>query len=383
MNTNKTLALLCLLLAVLPAITARCEENQTERKVGLYSDDEKTVIEYLKNHRIPHSSRTPSGPGQDYPPYRREVQRALELFENGTPELRVAIAKSLAIYNKEGMKFWEKCGQEDYEAKHYLVGVAFRWAKPERRQELREWLVNEAHPSYATAILKNLTPHALLDKINESQRKALIGLLKELYKQKGWVVRLKSLPGDYEQKDHAGPVQTYVLRLLPGGPAGGKVALEWICRDSKKVDETTLEAMWYAWGRSKFNDTKGLSGRRDLAESWLLCPGRARSVRHLDQTAFKKNVCSQVFNPDPRVRTKALEYVIQGGGRHPLAKDKANRNGGFDAIKAATVTKAMRARALEEAKAIYAELLEKNKKQRYIVPQLKKDFAKLSEALFP
>lgn len=383
MKCKETLALLCLVFAVLPASNARCEENEKERTIGLYSDDEKTVIEYLKNHRIPHSSGTPSGPGPDYPPYRREVERALELFEGGIPKLRLAIAKSLVIYNEEGMKFWGKCGPEDYEAKHYLVGVAFARAKPEQREGLREWLVNEAHPSYATTLLKNLTRRALFDKTNESQEKALIGILKELYKQKGRVVSLKWLPGDYERKDHAGPVQRYVLRLLPGSPASGKVLLEWICRDSKKVDETTLKAMWYAWGRSKLNDTEGLSERRDLAESWLLCPARARSLRHLDATAFKKNVCSQVFNPDPRVRTRALEYVIQGGARHPRGKDKADSNAGFDAIKAAFATKAMRARALEEAKAIYAELLEKNKKQASVTARLKEDFAKLTEALSP
>jgi len=382
---SSALSLLCLLFTVLSASNARSQENQTERKIGLYSDDEKTVIEYLKDHRIPHATGQPSGPGPNYPPYRREVKRALELFEIGSHELGLAIVRSLPIYSESGTKCWEKCGAEDYEAKHYLVGLALAAAKPEQRDEIRDWLINKADPSYATALLKNLKYYYfrhLSEGANEAQQNQLLGLLMELYRQKGHVVIIRALPGDYERKEVGGPVQKYVVQLLPGTPAGSKVLLDWITRDRKKVDDATLTAMWRTWKRCHFEDVEAISKRRDVAESWLLCPVWYSGL-HLDESAFKKNVCSQVFNPDPKVRTRALEYVIQGGARHPLAKDKADRNAGFDAIREASATKAMRSRALEEAKAMYAELLEKNKKQPSLATGLRRDFAKLAEALSP
>jgi hypothetical protein len=383
MRSIQAIALLSLLATgFLPSSTRADETNKVLRANGLFSDDEQTVLEYLRDHRIPNSTGQPSGPALDAPRYLREVERAVELFKTGSHAVRLAIAKALPAYSNDGMKFWPLCGKEDYEAKHYLFGLALAASKPEQRDELRDWLVNESHPSYATALLKNLKYfyfRQFFEDATKAEEDELLAFLKDLYHQKGHVVVKRSLPGDYLREELGGPVQKYVVQLLPRTPAGAKVLLDWISRDSKKVDEATLEAMWNKWNPSELEDMEDISSRRDVAESFLLSEQWGKR-RLLDQPAFDKNVCRQIFNPDDRVRMEALRFVISLGGvvYHHTHVDQAAC---FGAIREASATKAMRSSVLREAREMFQELLKSKKKKGYREEVLQGDFTKLADAI--
>jgi len=383
MRNVQAITLLSLLATGFLAINTRANEaNKAVPANGLFSDDEQTVTEYLKDHRIPNSSGQPSSRAPDAPEYIREVNRALVLFNEHAHELRLGIVKSLALCYDKGMAFWQLCGPEDYEAKHYLVGLAIAGATPEQRDELRHWLVNESHPSYATALLKNLKYlcfRQFFEGATEAEEQQLLAFLKDLYRQKGHVVVKRALPGDYQPEEIGGPVQKYVVELLPRSPGAARLLLDWISRDSKKVDEATLEAMWNNWKPSELKDLDVISNRRDVAESFLLSQQWGKR-RILDEAVFNKNVCRQVFNPDDRVRMEALRFVIRLGGvltRYTYLDQAAC----FGAIREASATRAMRRRVLEEAKAVNERLMELKKKSNNMTPE--GDFSKLANAIAP
>jgi len=369
------LAYVCILLVGVFPHTANAEEKRDPQPdTGLYSDDEETVLEYLATHRVPHTTGQPSTPPGDP----REVERAVELFKTGSHAVRLAIAKALPTFSNEGMKFWPLCGDEDYEAKHYLVGLAFAASKPEQWVELRDWLINEAHPSYATALLKNLKYfyfRHLFAGATEAEEHKLLAFLKELYRQPGHVVVRRSLPGDYMRKEIGGPVQEYVVGLLPGTPAASELLLEWISRDSKKVDQSTLEAMWNKWNPSRLKDLDAISRRRDVAESFLLSKQWGRG-RLLDQPVFDQNVCTQVFNPDDRVRMEALRFAITLGGVL-YVHTYLDQSACFAAIRGASATTTMRMQVLEEAKSVHQQLLKRE--ENVLAP--KGNFSKLANAI--
>jgi len=331
------------------------EAAAAQPRSGLYSNDEKVVMEYLKTHRIPNQFI--HAPSQPYPPPDlREITRAVDLFKSGSQELRLSIAQSMPAGSHQGMQLWEMCDDQNFEARHYLVGLAVEDAESVQRGQLREWLLNNADPGYAAALLKNLRfegLHHLYDDSNEAQVESVIGFLKSLYRQTGRVVIRRILPGDGYGEELGGSVQQYVVKLLPVTAQGASVLLDWISCDSKKVDQPTLNAMWHKWNRCKFNDLAAVSKRRDVAESWLLSSIDHRELYNVDKTEFNRNLCRQLFNPDPQVRQKALEYVIRLGTLSLMPEGK--RSDSLNAIRAAFATKKMRAKVWKEAKGVVQE----------------------------
>jgi len=396
MKLVNVLAYLSIVLAgVVPGAANAAEENAPQQDAGpliideetlqylktyhggFFSDDEATILEYMKNHRVPHYDGRKYGPAYEKV-LRGQVTRAIQLFKTGSHEVRREIAQSLAFCYDRGMEFWNMCGKEDYEAKHYLAGLAIAAAQAEQRDAIRRWLAEESHPSYATAVLKNLRDwKQLFEEADEEQEQALLRFLEELYRQPGRVVVCETFGDEYPMKEIAGPVQKYVVKLLPGTPAASELLLEWISRDSKKVDDETLTAMWQTWQRCQFENRESLATRRDLAESWLLCPVRDVDL-HLDMAVFNQTLCRQIFNPDARIRQHALKYVISRGGilfPHSGFDEAAC----FGAIRGASATQAMRANVLREAREKYQELLKWKREQNYLGGEGR--FSKLADAI--
>jgi len=353
----------------------------------LYSDDENLVMAYLQKNPVPYmKSLLPEGTEPDSAEFQRQEERAVELFKAGSSRMRLAIAKSVYM---RGMKYWEACGPDDYEAKHYLAGIALTYAKDQGdRQRIREWLLKEAHPSHASALLKN-PGHSLFQDIHgpygsgpqtdqqKREEQELLGFLKELYRQPGDVsfapMRVE-LPGGKWVTSK--PIQACVVELLPWTPAGRELAVQWLRADGKKVDQITLGALWKAI-TGYVIDQHDLSIRNDLAEAWLLFEGEREAYGNY---ISGPDLCAQAVNPDPRVRKKALEYVIKVGGW--LTSRYSVQDTGYQAIASARSWRAMRLQALEEAKAIFAEL--KNAQlPAPVKDSLEKKYSRLVEALQP
>ena len=306
------------ILAGIPAVVAAALASGGEaiprgERAILFTGTEEQIIDYLKSHHVPtiYGGR-PGGPMPDP----QEAERALVLFKTGSARLRLAIAASL--FSCEGgpraMEFWRTSTDQDYEARHWLVGIALYNADKEEKKMLLEWLLREAHPSYAGPLLSSLSAYSLYRDLDPQQQDAFIPLLEQLWRQPGEVIRIRegSLPGT------RGGIQECTVALIPLSIGGRDLLLRWLINYGKKVDEKTLDEMWERW--RLFAESQALvdrsfaaeaAGRMELAESWLLGGRRNELCDHAEiQARFMDLVREQVLNPDERVRLRAIEYVL-------------------------------------------------------------------------
>lgn len=379
-----------------PAIPAQDPAPGRERGRGLYSDDEQRLLEYLADHDIPDRSYDGGGGTAAHPGIiweRREVARAFELFESGSPKLRLAIAKSLwwcggDTYGAAGLRFWDACGPDDPDGvRYYLFGLTLGHAVDDERKALRRWLLEEADLKYAPALLKNLYGGNLFADADAAEQEKIFAFLKRLYKQQGLVVRYK---GPDEETTVSGSVQEYVVGLLPKTEPGWDLLLEWMTAYAKTADDGTLRAMWGRWQIMSQGDLRRhpeiielcetTAQSNALAESWCLCPRKVpfpERFREL-RRAFEKNVWRQVFNDDANIRRSIITSLLQGGGCwHKTRTPKFLR--GVD------VAAQARTRAAAAAREIYDQLTEldeyaENERTR---AWLDERFGALSNALLP
>lgn len=330
---------------------------------GLMTGNEDEVLDYLKNHRIPHHFGQPSTETIDHPLHIAEVRRALDLFESGSQELRLAIARSL-VWTPAGEidRFWKACEPSDTEAKHYLVGLVLSFGSAEAKEEARRWLLEGAHPSYAAALLKNLDEYNLFRSVSEGEKEKTLKLLPELYRQPGPVPQIRNASDWFEWQlaNKERSVQWHVIAALPSTAAAQALVLEWMVADSKKMDEATVLLMWDKWGvmvragirkedKAFYDDA---ARRLAVAESWCLsgygAAGRAFSPFDEASQALERNAWAQIANPDTKVRRAALRRWLLG---HASLGGKA-----LDVIEDQHVPAALRQRALADAKQIYRDL---------------------------
>jgi hypothetical protein len=319
MMKRLTMSVLCGVSLLTLAVGICASPRGTDGYKVLESGDEKAMIKYLETHHIPNMPRPgmTGGPSPNHPGIVSELDRALALFKGGSPELRLAIAKSLWPYSQQRiMEFWKACGAEDWEAKHYLAGLALGYAGENERKAIRKWLLKKADPSYATALLRYLDEHSLHNGLNAAEADAFLPFLESLYRQEGTVV-----PGLGSDSDFpAASCQAYTVRLLPATVGGRDLLLKWLISDSKKVDPKALRNLWVKWRRTVggqgLPDQDFLSEavkRRALAESWLLSSYRPDFCADQDvRSAFLSLARDQVLNPDGRVRRSAIARVLWG-----------------------------------------------------------------------
>ena len=320
---------------------------------ALFSEDEKAILDYLAKHPLPVSTtRQPSGPVRPQPREVREVERALELFRDGTPAMRLAVAGALT-HAPEAVRFWRMCSDADYHARHFLVGLALRGKLgAAERGELHRWLMRRAHPGYASALLKNLKACFLYLGMDEQRQDEMIPLVRALYAQPGYV------------SYHKATIQELAVKLLPVTKRGLAVLCEWLRFDYKKVDPGSLFAMWCKWSVMQLQ--KGLldqeflvwaAARREFAEAWLICAREARghgppavlmTPRKQYASTFRETCWAQVFSPDQRVRLAAIQYVLV----RPLAD-------AFKFVASLDPVPALRQQALADAANVCAELVKK------------------------
>src|SRR5437763_1150310 len=105
-----------------------------EAPSDLFSDNELDILRYLEQHRIPHIPLSSgAGPTYNAPNFQREIDRALKLFKSGSTTLRLAIARQLRVEGEKIIGFWDACGADDWEAKHYLVGEVLYAMKDDKK----------------------------------------------------------------------------------------------------------------------------------------------------------------------------------------------------------------------------------------------------------
>lgn len=336
---------------------------------GLYSDDEQELLEYLADHDIPARGDPRHGGAIAHPGIaweRKQVARAFELFESGSAELRLAIAKSLwwgggDTYGPAGSRFWEACGPEDHdEVRYYLFGLALGHATDDGRTALRRWLFEDADLEHADALLKNISAVDLFAGTSAAQQDEMLAFLKRLYKQQGVVVRTK---GPDEETTVSGSVQEYVVRLLPKTEPGWDLLIEWMAADSKTADDGTLRAMWGQWRRLCNEDARrhlktaefyeAVARNSALAESWCLSPSKAPFPARFYEArrVFEQNVWRQVFNDDERVRHSIITSLLRGSGRW----DKTQTP---EFLRSVEATAQARTQATAAAREIYDQLMQ-------------------------
>jgi hypothetical protein len=183
-----------------------------------------------------------------------------------------------------------------------------------------------------------------------------------------------------------GSVQAFTVELIPPTSEGRELLLSWIVSDSKKVDTKTLKQMWQKWDemRRQFEGTRGgkADGREDplvaraseslaVAESWLLSPEKVIfSTVPEYRDAFSRNLWRQVFNPDARVRRKALSNVFS----------TIHVKETLSYIKKQSASVLVRQKALEDAKALCSESLEAAKSEQE-VERVRARYSKIRQAL--
>ena len=126
---------------------------------GLFAETEKEVIEYLaQGYRIPHFPRFgwAQPEPQSRPRYWKELDRALELYKGGSSELRLAIAKALSDVTRVP-GFWNASSPDDFEPKHYLVGVGLQGKDEASRGERGCWELFFFRPRWGFGIFLFLT----------------------------------------------------------------------------------------------------------------------------------------------------------------------------------------------------------------------------------
>lgn len=251
-----------------------------EDRSGLFSEKDSEVIGYLETHRIPHIHfhLGSAMPLPNSPNFKKEIEKAYHLFEKGSSEMRLAIARSLAWPGDLGYNFWQLCDKNDYEAKHILFGFATSDADLERRDTLWEWFLKETHPSYASALLSRISKQSFLKDAYNKGEEEVLGRLRELYRQPGTCTTFKVCPGEDSTGMHINrSIQEIVIELLPNSEKGQELLMSWMFSDSKKVAAATLEKMWAKWAEMKISDqnilVKGLN-RLDIIESWCLSPNK-------------------------------------------------------------------------------------------------------------
>jgi len=371
-----------LILAVLLAV-ASLAHAQVGRE-ALFGDDEETIMEYLESHRVPHVPSAPSGPPADHPSYLAEVDRALSLFRTGSHELRLAIAKSVCeSAGSRARDLWRACRDDEREAQHHLVGLALAVGTEEEKALLRQWILEEARPDLATALLRNLRSYYLYRGLSEEEQDVFIPLLKQLYRQSGKVLQIKAIPGD-SGGDIAGSVQEYVVKLIPLTLRGRDLLLNWVVSDRKRLDAKALRAVWTQWGRMD-RETDLLDGeflataapRMEIAEAWLLSlrysdPPPFMGSRHFE--AFARALGEQVLNPDDSVRVAAIKWAL----RSSIPKE------GWSFLRRLRADARLRRRAATEIEDRYLEVrayLSKTKSRRSRLPALDARRSALLESL--
>jgi len=351
------------LLGCASLIQAQNAGPRAQDSEGLYSDDEQELMGYLADHTIPFYDNQGAGnaPPVTDPMFQDQVKRALEVFKTGSPRLRLAIAKSLFwAPNSETVGFWKACGPDDAEAQHYLFGVVFANAPDDMKTALRRWLLEEADLKYAPALLKNLYGRSLFANTDAPEQEKILAFLERLYKQQGVVVRHK---GPDEETTISGSVQEYVVRLLPRAERGWELLLEWMAADATTADDGTLRAMWGQWQMMSQADVtrhpeivelcETTAHSTALAQSWCLSPRKVSFPSRFPElkNAFERNVWSQVFSDDERVRRGIITSRLQGGGRW-------NKTRTPEFLRSVEATAQARTRAAAEARDIYDRLTE-------------------------
>ncbi len=349
-NSWRALASALALYGLLSLSPSGCSGGEKDR--GLYSDKESVLLDYLSKNGIPSGPGLGEGGPTEWPAHWvKEAKRAQDLFKKGSPRLRLAIARA---HHAATPDLWALCGPEDFEAKHNMFGTVLLASDKKGKQKLREWLLTEAHSSYAGALLRDLSWRNLYDdKVSARQEKRFLPFLSQLYRQPG---TLHGYPGR-EGKDKPRTIQEAVIELVPRTRGGRDLLYRWILADSKKVDKRTLLAVWQVWdemcGYAKLFDnrfTESAVKTRGFAESWLLsphklsyCPSGRNFKKH--RSMFMNNLWSQVSNPDKRVRLAALEYVLE-----------QNSNESFHFIKGLAIPALMREKTSQEAQEVCARL---------------------------
>ena len=281
------------------------------------TDDEKELIEHLGQHTIPaqYSLQQDSPAPPQLAQWDEEVARACEQFENGSWPLRLAIARSLCYTSApHAIRLWQACGPWDYEARHHLAGLVLNATsgdEPDVAADVRTWLLEEAHPSYAAILLRNLRRDSLYpDDTDPAQRDRLIPFLVALYRQPGNVAVSPGAPAA------ARSIEEAVAELLPETQAGRDRLTRWLIADGKKVDTATLGAMWTRLSRMKdLLDDEWLTSAAPqlaVAEAWALSPVKVDVWGETARNEWLANLVQQVFNPDPRVRRAMLRHLLDG-----------------------------------------------------------------------
>jgi len=320
---------------------------------SLFSEDRELVLEYLQGHQIPEvrppifiNEANPSGDAfQRSQEKERQLTRALDLFSSGDTLMRLSVARAITSYsglNDKGSLFWDACGPNDYEARHFiLMGLALEQTYLEKA---RLWMLEDAHPSLAEPLLRVICMTSVLtDGLNgEEQGKALV-LLRALYRQPGSMTLFRPSPGVPSYHEDSGPVAKYVIRGL--ARLGTKDALdqliEWMVADGKKVENSVRVEMWSSLGRfalphsgsRRLQDAqfvRSLAQRSEIAElfaltkrPWSLPPtadDRSREgmllisgeLRHdpVHARLFKRALIAEFANPDADVVRGVVRYVM-------------------------------------------------------------------------
>jgi hypothetical protein len=338
-----------LVAALLALFTGLATARAQDRQSSLFSEDRKDVMQYLEHHHVPEighvhvDAANPSGTAYDIAIARdRQIKRALELFLAGDTELRLRIAMSMEHYSDKGPSFWDACGPDDYEARHYLVmGLAMDQG---RRTEARSWVLDEAHPSLAEPLLRAICRTPILsDSLEEDQKRQVLGLLGSLYRQSGNVTLVRPDPGAPAHHGDSGPLSRYVVRGLArlGSEDALDQLVEWMAADGKKVENSVRVEMWSALGRfalrysgsRRLQDAqfvRSLAQRSEIAELFALtkrprllpptADDRSREgmalvsgeLRNDPEHArlFKRALAAELANPDADVVRGVVRCVM-------------------------------------------------------------------------
>jgi len=351
-------------------VFAPAEPDRRWEKEGLFSKTEEGILKYLEDQTIPYSlhvNTSHGGPTADPARVAAEMRRARELFKKGSPKLRLAIAEALTMSAEDDdlhlYDLWQECGEGDYEAKHHLAGKALlNTAKKEEKNEIRGWLLEESHPSYASIMLADLwapgSDDSFYDGVSNKDKDRFIPWLRELYRQPGNVFGECIVAGHaYEGLS----VQAAVVKLLPRTKAGRDQLLQWMVADSKKIDRSALDAMDRQW-----SIMDGWMGGGERGESLLDKAFREKAIVQLalaefclltgdplsfgnasdeEKQIWQKNLWSQVFNPDERVRQAAIRYALSGGEDYL-----------YDWVRGMEAGAACRERTMWEIEAVYQKV---------------------------
>ena len=328
-----------------PGMPAARAPARDEKATGLYSDDMATVAAYLKANRIPNVQdqyvlTVLPGPIETSPEG-RQVRRAADLFVKADSEMRLTIVRAMDQFNSVAPRMWDACGEDDYEARHYLLYGVATSGDEKRTKEAKQWLLESADPRLAAPILRAVCKSSLLlHGLTPEDEKRTLQLLRGLYRQTGDMVYTAPAPVAKVFPGESGPVRKYVVRALGHvrSPAAAEQLFEWMIADGMKSPPSVRCEMWSAFGR--MNDAllvvprekiRELAGRREIVELWLITPPAGPvdvDVRFMfwygkdilrgtanpeAETArlFKRTAVQQLTNPDPEVVEGLARYLVR------------------------------------------------------------------------